>query len=88
MVFENYSFSSVELGEDGIDAFGTIFIPFIVHIGQQIAKYKRAAEERGYISLSTFEQVNRQIQSALFSFEFARDTWLEEKAAKDRKSVV
>ena len=59
------------------------FILFIIRIGQQIAKYKRAAEERGYISLSTFEQVNRQIQSALFLFEFVRDTWLEEKAAEE-----
>ena len=33
--------------------------------------------------MSTFEQVNRQIQSALFSFEFACDTWLEEKAAEE-----
>lgn len=83
--FENYSFSSVELEEDDIDGFSTIFIPFIVRIGRQIAKYKCAAEVRGYITSSTFEQVNHQIQSALFTYEFARDAWLEEKAADEEK---
>jgi hypothetical protein len=83
--FENFSFSSVELEEDDVDAFRTLFIPFIVCIGRQIAKYKRAAEEHGHATSSTFEQVNRQIQSALFSIEFARDVWLEEKAAEEEK---
>ena len=32
-VFENYVFSSVELEEEDVDAFGTIFVPFIVYIG-------------------------------------------------------
>jgi hypothetical protein len=84
-IFENFSFSSVELDEDDIDAFDTIFIPFIVCIGRQIAKYKRAAEEHGHESSSTFEQVNRQIQSALFPLELARDVWVEEKASEDEK---
>jgi hypothetical protein len=84
--FENYSFSSVDLEEDDIDAFATIFIPFIVCIGRQIAKYKRAAEEYGRTTLPTFEHVNRQIQSALFSLQFARDVWLEEKAAEEENN--
>ena len=83
--FENYSFSSLELEEDDIDALSTIFIPFIVRIGRQIAKYKRVAEEHGYTTLSTFNAVNRQVQSALFSFEAARDAWLEEKAAEEEE---
>ena len=81
--FENYSFSSVELEEDDIDAFGTIFVPFIVYIGRQIAKYKRSAEEDGCTTSSTYDQVNFQIQSALFSLKSARDVWLEEKAVEE-----
>ena len=81
--FENYSFSSVELEEEDIDAFGNIFVPFMVHIGRQIAKYKHSAEENGRTAPSTYAQVNFQIQSALFSLESARDVWLEEKAAEE-----
>ena len=55
--FENFSFSSVDLEEDDIDAHQTIFIPFVVHIGRQITKYKRAAEEHGHTTLSTSEEV-------------------------------
>jgi hypothetical protein len=84
--FENYSFSSVELEEEDIDAFGTIFIPFAVGIGRQILKYKRDAEDRRYASSSSFDQVKRQVQSALFPLKFARDTWLEEKAAAEEKN--
>jgi hypothetical protein len=84
--FENFSFSNADLEEDDIDAFQSIFIPFLVHIGRQIVKYKHAAEERGHRTLATFEQVNRQIQSALFSLEFSRDAWLEEKAAEEERS--
>ena len=86
--FENYSFSSIELEEDDIDAFCTIFIPFIVRIGRQITKYKCAAEEHGYITSSTFKQVNRQIQTALFSFEFARDAGLKKRLPKKRKVIT
>ena len=71
-VFENYVFSSVELEEEDVDAFGTIFVPFIVYIGRQIAKYKRTAEEHGRTTSSTYKQVNFQIQSALFLLESAQ----------------
>jgi hypothetical protein len=83
--FENFSFSSADLEEDDIDAHRMIFIPFVVHIGRQIMKYKRAAEKRGYTTLSKFEEVNRQIQLALFSLDSARDTWIEDKAAEEEK---
>ena len=43
--FGNYSFSSVELEEDDIVVFRTIFIPFIVRIGQQIAKSRGHRDE-------------------------------------------
>ena len=36
-------------------------------------------------SFLSSEQINRQIQSALFSLKFARDVWLEEKADKEEK---
>ena len=85
-VFENYVFSSVELEEEDVDAFGTIFVLFIVYIGRQIAKYKRTAEEHGRTTSSTYKQVNFQIQSALFSLESTRDVWLEEKAAEEEKN--
>jgi hypothetical protein len=81
--FENYSFSSVELEEDDVDAFPVIFIPFIVHIGRQIAKYKRVAEEHGNTKSSSFYQVNRQVQYVLFSLAGGRDVWLEEKAVEE-----
>jgi hypothetical protein len=84
--FENYSFSSADLEEDDIDAFGTIFVPFIVYIGRRIVKYKRSAEEDGRTTSSTYQQVNFQIQSALFSLESARDVWLEEKAAEEENN--
>lgn len=82
---ENFSFSCADLEEDDIDVFRTIFIPFMVHIGRQTVKYKRAAEERGHATLATSEKVNIQIQSALFPLRFARDTWLEEKAIEEEK---
>ena len=84
--FENYSFSNVDLDEDDVDAFTIIFIPFIVSIGRQIAKYKRAAEEYGRTTFPTFEHVNRQIQSALFSLQFARDVWIEEKTTEEENN--
>jgi hypothetical protein len=84
--FENYSFSNIELAEDDIDVFATIFIPFIVCIGRQIAKYKCIAEEYERTALPTFERVNRQIQSALFPLEFARDVWIEEKTAEEERN--
>ena len=83
--FENYSISSVELEENDVDAFPTVFVPFIVHIGRQITKYKHAAEERGVVTSSTFKQVNCQVQSALFAIDSMRDGWLEEKAAEQEQ---
>ena len=83
--FEIFSFSSAQLEEDDIDAHHMIFIPFVVHIGRQIMKYKRAADERGCTALSRFEEVNRQVQLALFSLDSARDAWLEDKAAEEEK---
>jgi len=78
--FENYSFSSEELEDDDIDANSHIFVPFVVHIGRQLVRYKRAAESRGHTTLPTSEDINRQVQNALFGFEFMQDTWIEEKA--------
>ena len=84
--FENYSFASVELEEDDIEAFSTVFIPFIVHIGRQVIKYKYAAEDRGITTTpSISRQVHRQVQSALFGLEFAWDAWLEEKVIEEEK---
>ena len=83
--FENYSFSSVDLEEDDIDAFSTIFIPFVVHVGRQITKYKRFAEENGNTTSSASKEVNRQVQHALFGLDFMRDAWLEEKASDEEE---
>ena len=84
--FENYSFASVELEEDDMEPFSTVFIPFIIHIGRQIVKYKYAAEDRGITTApSISRQVHRQVQSALFGLEFARDAWLEEKAVEEER---
>jgi len=84
--FENYHFSSLDLEEDDVDAYSVIFVPFIVHIGRQIIKYKRAAEGLEHAASSTSEEVNRQVQSALFGFDFVRDTWLEERAIEEQQS--
>lgn len=83
--FENYSFSSIDFGEDDVDAFSVIFIPFVVRIGRQIVKYKRDAAKYQSKTCSTAKQVNHQIQSALFSFKFARDAWSEERAAEEEE---
>jgi hypothetical protein len=85
-LFANYSFSSIDLEDDDIDANAIIFIPFIIHVGRQIVRYKRMAEEHGNMTSSTSEQVNRQVQLALFRFESMRDAWLEEKATEEEKS--
>lgn len=87
-LFETYAFSSVELEEDDLDAFAALFVPFIVRIGRQIIKYKRAAEENGNITSSTSEQVNRQVQSVLFALDPMRDAWLEEKASEQEKDFI
>lgn len=83
--FENYSFSSIDLEEDDINAFSSIFAPFVVHIGRQMIKYKCAAEERGYTTSSTSHHVKRQVESALFRFKSFRDAWLEEEAVEEEE---
>ena len=84
--FKNYSFSSLNLEDDDVDAFSTIFIPFIARIGWQVAKYKCVAEERGHTTSSTSKEVNHQVQSTLFGFEFIRDAWLEDKADEEEEN--
>lgn len=84
--FQNYSFACIDLEEDDVDAYTTIFIPFVVHIGRQVIRYKRLAEESGYTTSSTSEQVLHQVQSALFGFESTRDAWLEEKATDEERN--
>jgi hypothetical protein len=83
--FEHYAISSIDLEEEDVDAFSTIFIPFIVHIGRQIIKYKRLAEERGKSTSPSSKEVRQQIQLAMFGFDFARDVWLEEKAMEEEE---
>jgi hypothetical protein len=83
--FENYSFCSAEFEDADVDAYAAVFIPFAVHIGRQILKYKRAAEGHGHTSFSSFEQVRHQVQSALFSLKSARDAWIEDKAVEDER---
>lgn len=74
---ENYSFSSIDFDEDDVNGFSTIFVPFVVHIGRQIIKYKRMAENSGKTTLSTLNQVIRQVQHALYGLEIVWDAWLE-----------
>ena len=81
--FENYSFSSIDLEDDDVNGYTVIFIPFIIHIGRQIVRYKRIAEGRGHMTTSTSKQVIRQVQSALFGFEYMKDAWLEDRAAEE-----
>lgn len=83
--FQHYSFSNAELEEDDIDAYAAIFVPFVVHIGRQIIRYKRLAEACGHTSSSTSKQIICQVQSALFGFKLMRDAWLEEKASEEEK---
>lgn len=78
--FQHYSFSNATLEEDDIDAYTAIFIPFVVHIGRQIIRYKRLAEARGHTTSSNSKQITCQVQLALFGFKFMRDAWLEEKS--------
>lgn len=84
--FLNYSFSNIDLDETDINAYTTIFVPFAVHIGRQIIRYKRLAEARGHTTSSTIGQVTHQVQSALFGFVSMRDAWLEEKAAEEERA--
>lgn len=86
--FENYSFSSDNLEEDDMDAFTSIFIPFLVHIGRQIIKYKCIADESGRTASSTSQEVNYQVRYALFGIELARETWLEEMAVEEEKNYL
>lgn len=83
--FANYSISSVEFEEGDIDGNNYIFAPFVVHIGRQIVRYKRFAEKSGHTTSATSNEVNRQIQWALFAFKFMRDTWLEDKAEEEER---
>jgi hypothetical protein len=83
--FQYYTISSVEFEEDDIDANVSVFVPFVVHIGRQIIRYKCLAEESGHTTSPTSKQVTCQIQWALFGFEFMRDTWLEQKAEDEER---
>lgn len=82
-LFEHYSFSSENLEEPDVDSYQAIFVPFVVHVGRQIIRYKGAAEARGHATSSTSTQVIRQVQSALFGFRFMKDSWFEEEAAEE-----
>lgn len=84
-LFQYYTISSVEFEENDIDANVSVFVPFVVHIGRQIIRYKCLAEESGHTTSPTSKQVTRQIQWALFGFEFMRDTWLEQKAEDEER---
>jgi hypothetical protein len=87
--FENYFFTHDDFGEkeeEDVDAYTVIFVPFLVHIGRRIIRYKRHAEEHGHTALPSLKQVSRQIQWALFSFESMRDVWLETKTDEQEKS--
>ena len=39
--FENFSFSSIDFEEYDVEPLTTIFVPFLVHVGRQIVRYKR-----------------------------------------------
>jgi hypothetical protein len=87
--FENYFFTHDDFGqneEEDVDAYTVIFVPFLVHIGRKIIRYKRHAEEHGHTTLPSLTQVSRQIQSALFGFEGMRDVWLEIKTDEQEKN--
>ena len=83
--FENFSFSSIDFEEYDVEPLTTIFVPFLVHVGRQIVRYKRLAEKNGHSTSSTSRQVANQVQLALFGFKFTRDTWLEEKAIQEER---
>lgn len=60
----NYAIIDSDLDE--VDAFQTIVIPFTVHIARQIIRYKKAAVTSGYKGFGTPENIQAQIESAIF----------------------
>lgn len=62
--FDHYSMLNEE--EEEVDGYRTILIPFLVHVGQHIIRYKRAAVQCGYETPCDAKQIEAQIQAVLF----------------------
>jgi hypothetical protein len=63
--FNRYSFSRGDLQEE-LDGYHDILVPFLVHVGWHIIRYKRAAVKCGRSSTSNLDQIKEQVCSALF----------------------
>jgi hypothetical protein len=63
--FEHYSISSCDSDADEIDGYRDILVPFLVHTGRHIIRYKRTAVKCGYFGPSDQDQIQLQVRSVL-----------------------
>jgi hypothetical protein len=64
-VFNQYSIST-EVSSEELDGYRDILVPFMVHVGRHVIRYKRAVVKFGRSSASKLEQIEGQVRSALF----------------------
>ena len=63
--FNQYSFCSEDSSEE-LDGYRDVLVPFVVHVGRHIIRYKRAAVKCESSSASNLGQTESQVRSALF----------------------
>jgi hypothetical protein len=83
--FIHYSFSNSDHFDDEIDGYCDVLIPFFVHIGRHILRYKHAAPRCEYDHTYDKRQIKEQILSAVLcrpeiKKEFARQVSADREA--------
>jgi hypothetical protein len=83
--FANYTIIDDNSGEDMIDGFQNILMPFTAHIGRQIIRYKRLAVQCGHKGVGSPQQMEYQIESAMFHILELKAAYYAEIAAEHEK---
>jgi hypothetical protein len=84
--FQKYTFSRIGSAEN-LDGYAQIFVPFAVHIGRQIIRYKYASKSAEGKLSPTAKGVEEQVIKALFCYEGMQQEY-EIQAANDPDGAI
>jgi hypothetical protein len=83
---DHYSLSYIDPAKaNDVHPYFVVLIPFTIHIGRQIIRYKRAAEACEIPSSSSIEQVTYQVESAVGNFNGMEEAYQKAKADNEAR---
>ena len=81
-LFDHYAFSDTVTACDDVDAYTCLLVPFTVHVGRQIIRYKIHTESTRTPTSITSQELTYQVECALY-LDGMKDAYEDSKAIDD-----